>query len=255
METMRFIGLDLAWSVRNPTGAAVISGDAQQGTLAASALLGGDDEVIAWVAEQAGPGPAIVAIDAPLVVPNQTGRRLAEAEIGQAFARFQAGAHPANRARLAVDGVVRGEALVTRLEQLGFVHAPEVRALAPVRQVLEVFPHPAMVALFDLQRTIKYKARPGRTLDTRLAEFRRLQTLMRGLTAPALVGADELLSHPLDFPVRARLKDYEDRLDGVFCAYIAHYLWRWGMARARVFGSLTLGSITTPVPPAMWPER
>ena len=255
METMRFIGLDLAWSARNPSGAALIVGDAAQGRLAASALLGGDDEVIAWVHEHAGSGPAIVAVDAPLVVPNQTGRRGAEAEIGQAFARYQAGAHAANRVRLAVDGVVRGEALVERLAALGFVHEPAVTALRPVRQVIEVFPHPAMVALFGLSRTLKYKARPGRSLETRIAELHRLQAYLRGLAEPALADADELLRYPLQFPVKARMKDYEDRLDGLVCAYVAHYLWRWGMARARVFGSADLGSITTPVPPDMWPPR
>src|SRR5690349_11874843 len=162
-DIMTFIGIDLAWSPRNPTGAAVVRGNASGGQLLQTDLLAGDDEIVDYIGRHAGQGPAIVGVDAPLWVPNETGRRLGEAEIGRAFGRYQAGAHPANRQRLVFGGVVRGEALVAALEARGFTHAPEVAAGAAVRQVVEVFPHPAMIALFGLARTLKYKARPNRS--------------------------------------------------------------------------------------------
>lgn len=255
---MRFIGLDLAWSSRNPTGGAVIEGEAASGRLVHTALLGGDDEVITFVQEQAGDEPAIVAIDAPLSVPNQEGRRPAEVEITQMFARYHAGAHPANRNRLARDGVVRGEALTERLLALGFEHRTEVVAQVPVRQIVEVYTHPAIVSIFDLQRIIRYKARPNRSHDERLAEFRVYQERLRSLSQaePALLDTDELLSVDVGGLIKRRLKDYEDILDGVMCAYTVQYLWRWGMARAKVFGNLQQGYITTPVPRSHWqPEE
>lgn len=251
---MRFIGLDLAWSARNLTGAAVVEGDASHGRLVASTLLHGDDDVISFVLRKAADGPALVTIDAPLIVPNHTGRRPAEAEIGRTFARHQAGAHPANRTRLAVDGVVRGEAIVRRLENHNFLHRAEVEPRVPVRQVLEVYPHPAMVSIFNLSRTLKYKARPNRTPDERIRELARYLACLRSLECaePALVGADELLGRETAGLIKARLKDYEDLLDGLMCAYVGHYLWRWGMARARVFGDIRRGYITTPIPPDQW---
>ncbi len=251
---MRFIGLDLAWSMRNATGAAVIEGEAMAGRLIATQLLSNDDSVIQFVQMYAGTEPAIIAVDAPLIVPNITGRRPAEAAIGAVFARFQAGAHPANRQRLASNGVVRGEALVARLEALGFVHRADVEPHAPARQVLEVFPHPAMIALFNLDRTVKYKAKAGRSNEQRLAEFMRYQSLLRSLEThePALHSGDTLLHQDISTLTKARLKDYEDVLDGLMCAYIAHYLWHWGMTRARVFGTFEQGYITTPIPQTMW---
>ncbi|HEX6291799.1 MAG TPA: DUF429 domain-containing protein [Herpetosiphonaceae bacterium] len=251
---MRFIGLDLAWSFRNPTGAAVIEGDATSGRLLTTRLLRGDDEVIAFVVEHAGDAPALVAIDAPLSVPNQAGRRPAEVEISKLFARYHAGAHPVNRNRLARDGIVRGEVLLERLLDQGFIHRTEVAAQVPIRQIVEVYTHPAIVSIFDLDRIIRYKARPRRTHDERLAEFAAYQARLRSLAQadPALLHADKLLATELAPLSKARLKDYEDLLDGVMCAYIAHYLWRWGMARARVFGNIDEGYITTPVPRALW---
>src|SRR5207244_2399880 len=139
------IGIDLAWSPRNPTGAAVIGGGADGGALSETALLGDLNTIVGFVERHAGAGPAIVAVDAPLRVPNERGRRPAEAALSRAFGRYQAGAHPANRQLLTFDGVVRGEALVAALEARGFVHKSAIAAGEPVRQVVEVFPHPAMI--------------------------------------------------------------------------------------------------------------
>ncbi len=249
-EPITFIGVDLAWSARNRSGAAVVRGDERGGALADATLLGDDGEIVAYIAEQAGGGPAIVAVDAPLRVPNEQGRRPGEAEIGRAFGRYQAGAHPANRRRLAVDGVVRGEALVAALEQMGFTHQPCVAAGARVRQVVEVFPHPAMIALFGLQCTLKYKAKPNRSREQRLAEWRRYQEHLSALSRadPPLRDQAALTAEEVAALRGRRLKDYEDRVDALMCAYIALYAFRWGMARCRVFGTLADGYIFTPAP-------
>ncbi|HEU5099520.1 MAG TPA: DUF429 domain-containing protein [Roseiflexaceae bacterium] len=251
-----FIGIDLAWSPRNPTGAAVLRGDTRGADLLDHRLLGDDASIVAYIERHAGYGAAIVGVDAPLWVPNEAGRRPGEAELGRAFARYQAGAHPANRGRLAFDGVVRGEALVAALAEREFVHAPEVTAGAPVRQVIEVFPHPAMVALFGLQRTLKYKVKPGRSAEQRQAEWRRYQGYIAALAQadPPLRGHEQLIGQDVAALRGRRLKDYEDQADALMCAYIALYAFRWGAARCRIFGTFEEGYIYTPVPKAMWPE-
>ena len=108
-----FIGLDLAWSDRNRTGGAVIC----DGVLvAATGLLTDDDAIEAFIASHLPEGaPAVIGVDAPLCVPNSSGRRRADHEVSLAWGKFDAGAYPANRTLLARNGVVRGEALVARL--------------------------------------------------------------------------------------------------------------------------------------------
>ncbi|MBC8160057.1 MAG: DUF429 domain-containing protein, partial [Roseiflexaceae bacterium] len=107
---MIYIGIDLAWSPRNRTGGAVLRGGPSGGEFSAHALLGGDDEILTFIDTHGGDGPCIVGVDAPLWVPNETGRRPGEAALAVSFQRYQAGAHPANRRLLARNGVVRGEA-------------------------------------------------------------------------------------------------------------------------------------------------
>jgi predicted RNase H-like nuclease len=250
---MIFIGLDLAWSPRNSTGAAVIVGDATGGALVDVATLGDNAAIVAYIERFAGPEPAIVAVDAPLWVPNQVGRRRAESELARVFRAYEAAPHPANRQRLAFDGVVRGETLVAALAARGFTHRPAIDAKLELRQVIEVFPHPAMITFFDLTRTLKYKAKPKRSLELRIAEWRRYQAYLLALrdASPSLHGHEELLAQDV-WQLRGRqLKRYEDQVDALCCAYIALYGFCWGAARCRTFGTLEEGYIFTPVPEVM----
>ncbi len=251
-----FIGLDLAWSPRNRSGAAVLRGDATGGKLVDLALLDSDAEIVAYVVRHAGDGPAIVSVDAPLRVPNATGRRACEAELQRVFGRFQAGPHPANRGLLAFGGVVRGEALVAALAAHGFTCAAGIDAGEPLRRVVEVFPHPATIALFGLSRTLKYKkANQPAHRDAALADWHRYQSCLRSLAAadPRLAGHEPFLEENVAALRGRALKGYEDRADALLCAYVALYAYRWGAARCRAFGDLATGSVFTPLPEAMWP--
>jgi predicted RNase H-like nuclease len=246
------IGIDLAWSPRNRSGAAVVRGDAAGGSLIETALLGDVDEIAAYIAHHAQPGSMLVAVDAPLCVPNQSGRRPAEAELGRVFGRYEAGAHPANRRLLGryCGGAVRGEVLVAALEAMGIAYAPAIAAGAAARTVTEVYPHAAMIGLFGLERTLKYKVGRRRSRATRLEAWRHYQQHMLALygAEPALHGHAPLLAQDVA-PLHGRaLKAYEDQVDALLCAYIALYAFRWGAARCHTFGSLEGGSIFTPLP-------
>lgn len=243
-----FIGIDLAWKSSNPSGGAVI----RDGRLVAhTGGLGDNGEIVAFVAEHlAQTGGAVVAVDAPLRVPNQTGSRLCDTALSADWRRFHAGALPANRERLAEDGVVRGEALTAELvRELRFAEAASIPRRTQARLVCEVFPHPAHIALFGLERILKYKRG---SVDERRAELTRYQTLLRGLrkAEPPLKGTKNLLVGVDVAGLRGRvLKEYEDTLDAITCAYVAAYLWEHGPKAAVSYGTLAEGSILVPALP------
>lgn len=277
---MRYIGIDLAWGEKNTSAAVVLQGNAAAGDAAGDAAGGAslmavadaltdDADILAWVDghDDDGSGGLLVAVDAPLIVPNETGRRPCEAVLSACLARVQAGPHPSNRARLAApDGTVRGERIAHALAARGLPQTPHLETLSPgqrpLRACLEVFPHPAHVALFGLAKTLKYKAKPGRDSAARLAEFARYADLLQSLTSadpPLLLGGAN------DAPGRAlleradlatlgagALKRHEDALDALTCAYVALYHHRWaGTERSTVVGDLSTGYIVTPADAAM----
>lgn len=250
---MLFLGLDLAWGSKNTSGGVAISYelDSQRGiVLDVQDALGDDDSIVAWVHfwdNAAGEAGLLIGVDAPLWVPNIAGKRSCETEIGRRFARFQAGAHPANRGIFQDD--VRGERLAERLAKIGIEQNP-LLALPwqyGVRQVMEVFPHPAHIVLFGLPRTLKYKAKKGRDYPSRWAAFQEYARHLRllALELPLVLPDDW---PPSDFAgLRGGcLKRLEDSLDALTCAFIVLWYWQRGSAGAEVFGNLNDGHIVVP---------
>jgi predicted RNase H-like nuclease len=243
----RFIGLDLAWSPRNNSAAVALEADGPASRFVAYAeRLGDNAEVLQFVSEAAGSGVALVAIDAPLIVPNEEGARPVDRQITSAFGRYGGGCYPAFRNRPGT--CTRGEDIVAALANYGFVQDPYVQKRSAVRAVFEVYPHPAMLALFHLDKTLKYKARPGRSLDLRRSELTRLRDHLGSLQQhePAMSLPTAVLQRDIDVLGGAAFKHYEDLLDATVCAYIAHYAWYWGPSGYHVYGDTARGYILVP---------
>ncbi len=245
---MRFIGVDLAWSPRNNSAAVTLEAEAQPARwIAHSDHLGDNAAVLAFLQDAAAVSPALVAIDAPLIVPNEEGSRPVDRQITQTFGRYGAGCYPAYRNR--PGSCTRGEQLVAELARAGFVQDPYLRTQVPVRSVFEVYPHPATIALFQLKHTIKYKMRPDRTLDFRRSELERLRGYLASLNGhePAVSIPAAVADLDISQLRGSAFKRYEDLLDAVLCAYVAYYAWYWGPAGYQVYGDLTRGYILVPM--------
>jgi predicted RNase H-like nuclease len=203
--------------------------------------LSTDDEIIKWV-ERYLKGPAVVAIDAPLLVPNETGRRPCEAELSREYGSRKAGPHSSNRGRLeGLHGEIRGEVLAAHLADLGFGDP----WAGMDRTVLEVYPHPAIIEVFGLEERLIYKAKRGVTVTQRRQGLRNLASLLQGLeqAQPPLRGPSV---HIPDEARGAALKAIEDRLDARICAWIAE-VWHHCADRVRLFGDADRGHIAVPI--------
>ncbi len=244
----RFIGLDLAWSPRNNSAAVVIEANSAVAAWCKHAeRLGDDPEVLAFLRKAAGDGPALIAIDAPLIVPNAEGARPVDRHITRLFGRYGAGCYPAYRNR--PGGCTRGERIVAGLSEADFVQDPHIGFRQAVRSVFEVYPHPAILSLFELDRTLKYKARPKRSLISRRSELTRLRDLLTGLRErrPAMLMPATVTHRHIDTLRGVAFKRYEDLLDATICAYIAYYVWYWGPESYEVYGDMSTGYILVPV--------
>ncbi len=242
---MYFVGVDLAWGGKRPTGVAVLDTD---GCLVHVSARTDDASILAALAPYV-EDACLVAIDAPLVVVNAAGNRPAEAALNRDFARFDAGAHPANTARAEFAQSPRGARLAAALKL-----DVDPRSSLP-RRAMEVYPHPATVALFRLGRTLKYKNKPGRPVTQLRSELLRLVRLLEGLRdAPVPLVLDEHdawqeLVEQVGRAVRkSELRRAEDQVDAVVCAYVALYAER-RPALTTTYGDLSTGYIVTPTLP------
>ncbi|HSM83318.1 MAG TPA: DUF429 domain-containing protein [Nodosilinea sp.] len=242
----RFLGVDLGWQ-SGPTGLCCLQGTADQLQLVALDRLQTVDEILAWIAQWAdGAASAVVAVDAPTLIPNETGMRLPDRLAHKHFGRYDAGCYPANRGRPFAAKLI---AFGLALEALGFQHAPHSPAQPQGRFQLEVFPHPATVHLFGLSKILKYKKGTLAQRRPELEKLRQYQLSVLPTLEPALDLKDTDLP---DIPLTgAALKAVEDQLDSLTCAYAAAHWWTWGLERNWVLGDINEGYIVVPAPPTL----
>jgi predicted RNase H-like nuclease len=238
---MYFVGVDLAWGVRNPTGVAVID---SRGSLVHVGAVRDDADVLAALQPYV-QGDCLVAFDAPLVVINRTGQRPAEAAFNRDFRRFEAGAHPVNTGKPEFANGCRAARLA---QMLRLDMDPRSSA---ARRAIEVYPHPATVALFRLPRTLKYKAKPGRGLDQLKSELLLLMDGLEGLAHASVrlkvAGAAwaGLRRQVQTAQRKSDLRRAEDPIDAVVCAYVALYAERCPDG-VTIYGDFATGYIVTP---------
>src|SRR6187200_2536952 len=210
---MHFVGLDLAWGEKNQTGVAAIDAD---GRLLHVGAARDDAGIIDAIAPFTA-GECIVAIDAPLIVHNQTGHRPAETTFNRDFARFDAGARPA----FAEKPELKNPRAARLAAALDLDMDP---ASGANRRAIEVYPHPATVVLFGLDKTLKYKRG---AFGDRQRDLLKLMTLIEGLddATPRLranrsVGWVELRKRVEAATKPVQLDRDEDPVDAVLCAYV-----------------------------------
>ncbi len=251
MWSVKYVGVDLAWGERKPTGVAVLDSEGRLVMLASATT---DEEIAALLGEHV-VGDCVVAIDAPLIVTNATGNRPCEAALNQDFGRFEAGAHPSNTSKAEFAEGPRGARLAERLD------LDIDPSSTTARRAIEVYPHPATVALFSLGRTLKYKNRSGRGL----AELREALLTLTGhlgrlleadppMDVAANPGWRALVGEVESATTKAALRRAEDQVDAVVCAYVALFSERRPDA-TTTYGDADSGYIVTPtLPTGLEPE-
>ncbi len=243
---MKFLGIDLGWS-SGASGLCCLAW--QAGELQLMDLQRQHDlsEIFAWIDRHLpAPESGGIAVDAPTLIPNLTGMRECDRLAHKYFGRYDAGCYPANQGRPFAQRLIQfGQQLETR----GFAHAPTIHAQQLGRFQIEVFPHPAMIHLFQIPKIIKYKKGTVAERRIELARF-------HGYICDVLPNLDPPLNlestpnvFPRHIPHKGKdLKALEDQLDSLICAYVAAHWWFWGQDRNWVLGDRTQGYIVVPAP-------
>ncbi|WP_353931783.1 DUF429 domain-containing protein [Okeanomitos corallinicola TIOX110] len=242
---MKFIGVDFGWTSQ-PSGLCcleLIDGKLQLLDLDRQDAIA---DIFLWIDENLQTGePAIIAVDAPTLIPNPTGSRLPDKLSHKYFGKYHAGCYPANQNLAFAERTIN---FGLELETRGFVHAPTIEPQKPGRYQIEVFPHPAIVNLFQLDRILKYKK--GKIAERRLELiqlYNYIQEILPKISPYLCSSAFICGSFPSEIPTTGKeLKATEDMLDSLICAYVGAYWWFWGTEKNLVLGDESTGYIVVP---------
>lgn len=232
-------GVDLAWKSKI-NGTAVALGRLEGNTLELadikSQLMEVDQVRAAISSDVQG-----VAIDAPLVINNQSGQRACETMVGREYGARKASCHTSN---LNLFPQARSVCLAEQLNDAGYQHLGNRNQ----KWQLECYPHPALIEIFGLLERLPYK-------KGKVEEKRRGQCALAAHIAT--LSRSEVLRFKFDsnsydcFDTRYinslrgnSLKNNEDMLDAVVCLYIAA-LYAIGAAN-KTLGNVDDGYIYVP---------
>jgi predicted RNase H-like nuclease len=232
---LSILGIDAAWTAKNPSGAALLNRDGMLIVAAPSyssfveSLNGG---VIDWSKSASASGSvtdaitaansflpndpvALVAVDMPVSTVAITGRRECERKVSKAFGAMGCSTHSPSLDR---PGPV-SEDFSKRMEKAGFRLA--VAGETPAEGMfIEVYPHTALLRLMKADYRLPYKESkrskywPDATTSERRANL--LQEWQRIIQR--LEEETGHLNIPLKEPIS--LKTVEDAIDAVVCAWV-----------------------------------
>lgn len=248
---MKFIGVDLGW-LSSPTGLCCLVWETDQLKILDFDSQQELEEICAWIEQWVKADEnALIAVDAPTLIPNITGMRLPDRLTHKYFGRYHAGCYPANLGKAFAQRTVK---FGLELENLGFSHAPTITPQQLGRYQIEVFPHPATINLFNLQRILKYKKGKLAHRKSELDQLRRhIYEILPKRTSSLRIDAEKSFSsqtNPLTCnlaPLKGlTLKAVEDQLDSLICAYVGAHWWYWGLQRNWVLGGIDTGYIVVP---------
>lgn len=239
------LGIDAAWTATEPSGVALVQ---QQGTrwrcIAAapsytSFMERAEGRLLDWTrtgvgsspdpatllhasAQFAGEPPTLVTLDMPVATTPIVGRRMVDREVSRTFGAQWCSAHSPGPVR---PGPLGAE-LSRQFSEAGYPIATATTPGGTPHRLVEVYPHPALLALLRRDRRVPYKVgkassywkgepvadRIGRLLTEFAAILAGLATHIDDIAIP-LPAASEVRS-------LAALKPFEDAIDALVCCWI-----------------------------------
>ena len=223
---MVVLGLDAAWTTRHESGVAVVASNggnwvcvAAVPSVGALEALAGRSGLVTATEALAGAPLTLASVDMPLALARITVRRVCDNELSRAFGARGCGVHSPTRDR---PGPVSAR-LMREFTSAGFRLA--VHGTAPAeRQVIEVYPHIAVMRLLGEGYRVPYKvARAGQywpeaTPAERRARIRENLGRILGALQERIRGIR--LRLPAGSAGPKEIKAFEDTLDGLVCAWI-----------------------------------
>jgi len=244
---MNYIGIDLAWTYANESGICVID-DLGKIIYCESKVF--SDEMIGSIVEEHAKEGAIVAIDAPLIVNNETGSRSCDGAImREKIHGKNLSVYTCSRSfMLKYYGVVRGEEVVKAIRNRMPAFSLTGDLTNKKHVIIETFPTGITLGLFPDAFPVKYKIKHKVQFETTKTEMGRMVNLLKRLSDfnPPVHNIEDFFNHSSSIQAMPKkgYKNLEDKLDAFLCTYAAYWL---ANHKGKVFGDDRDGFITVPI--------
>lgn len=246
---MNFIGIDLAWTNKNESGICIIGDNGKIALCEANVY--NNDQLVEIIDDYSGNG-ALVAIDAPLIVDNDTGSRKCEREfMSNKINGFQVSIRSSSKSfMMKYYNCIRGVELIDRLRHNLKHFALDTDIWTGTHKLMEVFPTGSCVGLFPEIGLVKYKINKKKPLEMSKKEMLRLLNFIhQNLNSiTGIPNFDEFFMPTFDIQTMSKrqYKNIEDKFDAFICALTAYYCY-FHKEVTKTFGNIHEGFIILPI--------
>lgn len=229
-----FIGIDLAWGEKNPSGFSVSLLVANKLKIIEIKLLYTIDEIVEEIQKYKAK-KVLIGIDAPLLVPNESGNREIEKKFNSDFSKYKISMLPVNQKILTKNSQnIRSVQLFKNLSELGFQ-----RNFKEKKVIFEVYPHSTIATLFNNNKILPYKRKKGRDTAFIKEQLKYYQNYLK-----KEFSSHKILKNDIT-PLRGKsLKEYEDLLDALTCSVSIYYAYTFG---AKIYKLNDVDTFVTPI--------
>ena len=195
-------------------------------------------ELLRAARTMAGADVSLVAVDMPVATAPFSARRAADNQISVAFGARGCSAHSPSALR---PGVLGAE-LSNQFRDAGYHLVTSVDNGEPRRKFIEVYPHPALLALLRAPYRIPYKVQkssrywPGMSVRERIVRLLSQFHQIRAAICSEIEGVVIELPSAEAMRSLSSLKRYEDALDALVCGWVA---MQFAQGNAIAYGDAT----------------
>jgi putative endonuclease len=208
-----YIGIDLAWGEKNLSGFCVLEQGKNKLKILDIKLIKSIDDILNEIQKYKN-NKVYIGVDAPLVIPNETGNREIEKKFNKDFAKYKISMLPVNIKLLTkYSPNIRSEELFSKLTNLNFQ-----RDYKATKVIFEVYTHSTIAICFNNYKILPYKRKKGRN-----TVFIKQQLSIYKKYLQKVLYKHKILDFNIELLRGQSLKDYEDKLDSITCAYTMYY--------------------------------
>jgi predicted RNase H-like nuclease len=192
---LRYLGVDFAWSKNNFSALSLL----EDNKLIETVYIQSDEDILSYINKTT---PDMIGVDAALEVNNETGNRIIENQILKEYAKYKLGVYPINKNIMdKLYGGNRAQELFGKLENY------KLR-----ENLFEVYTHATIIRCFTKDKVLPYKRKKGRTTPFIKEQLEILQSYLDEVV-------DGIVPYNIAESKSKDLKEIEDKLDSIVCAY------------------------------------
>lgn len=248
MRTIRYLGLDLGWTPRDPSGGAVLETTESGNLILVTAeSLRTHEDTLRWVSKNRGRGHCTLTVNAPVIIENLSGSRPCDKLLLEHFGRFKIDEYANNNISAS-----HPRTMAKAWMRMGFDPDPSSES----DRIIETHFQAAQIMLFGLDRPVRIKSGPIGSRKESVDRLRELiqERMMDG--TPELEPSDALdsiLDAHLPDLNGTRIGELEERIEALITAYVGAVLGQIGGDACAFLGDLDKGYILLPDPSRLNP--